>query len=141
MRTILATIILCATCHASHMYLVLTPAQFTTANNWLNEQNGWPDGNGTVTYAQPLQFSHFSNCPAPLQDRVGLVLDKALIRHCRQAGETKQDAIIRVATTIRNNLSNPTVVRVVQTGDEENPTADFTDVTATVVEKVKELVK
>lgn len=140
MKTILATILLCATCHASQLHLVLTPAQFTAANNWLNTQNGWPDGNGTETYAKPLQFSQYANCPAQLQDKVGLVLDKALIRHCRLDGETKQDAIVRIVTVIQNNLTNRTFVRVVPTGDETEPTAIITDVTATVVDKVKELV-
>lgn len=140
MKTFLFIILATISLQASNLYLVLTPAQFNVANNRINAQNGWPDGKGTFTYAQPFQFSEFTNCPVPLQDRVGLMLDKALIRHCRLEGETKQDAIVRVVTIIRNNLPDPRVAKVVPTGDEENPTATFDDVTDTVADKLRELV-
>lgn len=143
MRITLLALLITMTTQAQGLYLVLTPAQFTTANNWVSAQNGWPDGKGTVRYAEPFAFSQFSNCPAPLADKVGLVFDKALIRHCRQPGESKEDAIVRVASIVRENLSNPTVVRVVPTGgDIDGPQeAYFTDVTSIIVERLRELVQ
>lgn len=142
MKTFLASILLAITCHADGLYLVLTPAQFNVANGWLNAQNGWPDGKGTERYCLPFEFKQFSNCPAVLQDRVGLVLDKALIRHCRRDGETRQDAIERIFTVVKNNLSNPTVVRVVSSGGiDEAPTATFSDVTAVVATHLRQLVE
>lgn len=128
------------------VYLVLTQAQFDTANKWVNNQNGWPDGRGTERYSTPLIFSQYSNCPAQLTDKVGLVFDKALVRHIADAlgGETRKDKLIRVFRLIKNNITNPVFVSVESTGgvDGEDQTADFTNVTAdTVEDKVRDLIQ
>jgi len=140
MKTLLSILLLTITASAQQ-YLVLTQAQFDIANNWLAEQNGWPDGKGTERYAVPFEFAQFENCPGPLKSRVGLILDRAMIRHCRLEGETKADAIIRIGTILRNRVNNPTVVRVVPEGGEiDGPqTATFTDATATVVAHLREI--
>lgn len=153
MKTLIAIILSTLTLNASNFYLVLTPNQFNVANNWLNQQNGWPDGNGTERYAEPMVFSQFSNAATGFTNRnnvvvdltgkVGLVLDKALIRNVADAipGDTRQAKAERVFDIVRNNLSNPTVVRVVDTGDEVTRTAEFTDVTAEVKQRIRDLVK
>ena len=144
MRTLLAILLLSFTAQAQGLYLVLTPAQHDAVQTYINNANGWPDGRGTDRYSLPFAFSDFSNCPAPLQNKVGLVFDKALIRHIANAveGETKKDKLVRVVGVIRSNLANPTMVRVVPEGGEiEGPqTATFTDVTVQVATHLRDLV-
>lgn len=143
MKRLLYLLLVCLPLQAQGLYLVLTPKQFKIAETWLNAENGWPDGNGTVRYCEPFAFSQSSNCPLVLQDKVGLVLDKAMIRHIAAAvpGETRADKLERIVRLARTNLSNPTVLRVVAEGsDAERQTATFTDVTASVVDRVRALV-
>ena len=125
------------------LFLVLTENQFATGSNWINDQNGWPDGRGTERYTLSLPFNIYSNCPAQLENRVGLRLDKALIRNVADAveGETKKDKIERIATIIRNNLSSPTVVGITDvTATFGELSGSFADVTSEAVERVRALV-